>query len=85
VVPPVTPPAHIARRRGGGPSFSSSFGCTSLNSRCPHSRPLIGKRIRNFLDRQHLFQLVDAFPTVSLFNPELKKKLRNDSTRLPKR
>ena len=83
-MPPVTPPAHIAGRRAGGPNCSSSFGCTSLNSRCPHSRRLHGKRIRNFLDRQYLFKLVDAFPILSLSNPKLKEKLRNDSTKLPK-
>jgi hypothetical protein len=66
--------------------FSSGLGCTSLNfSRLPDSRRLPGKRIRNFWDRQHLFGLVDGFPMAYLPNPALKEKLRNDSTRLPKK
>jgi hypothetical protein len=84
--PPVTPPAHVARRRAGGLNFSSGLGCTSLNSGClPDSRWPPGKRIRNFFDRQHLFQLVDGIPMAPCRNPAFRKKLRNDSTRLPKK
>jgi hypothetical protein len=37
------------------------------------------------LDRQHLIQLVDGIPMAPCRNPAFREKLRNDSTRLPKK